>query len=108
MREVGITSVDELLLRSGGELLIDLTPREVYDVIVALRARGKAVTNYPRRSARKVPSARDVEIFRLRMVEGLTLRQTGEAVGIGPERIRQIMRTHYGIPMYRSYFIPRR
>jgi DNA-directed RNA polymerase sigma subunit (sigma70/sigma32) len=47
-----------------------------------------------------MPSARDVEIFRLRIVEGLTLSQTGEAVGIGPERIRQIMWAHDGIPMF--------
>jgi hypothetical protein len=107
VRPVKLDFGGEPFLRSGGEILIDLTPQEVYDVIVALRARGKAVTNYPRRPARRMPSERDIEIFRLRMVERLTLKQTGEAVRVGHERIRQIMRAHYGIPMYRSYVLPR-
>lgn len=34
---------------------------------------------------------REREMYRLRVVEGLTLRELGERFGIGPERVRQIL-----------------
>lgn len=33
-------------------------------------------------------------MYRLRVVEGLTLRELGERFGIGPERVRQLLNRH--------------
>ncbi len=42
-------------------------------------------------------SDRNLEIFRLRVVEGRSLKATGEQVGIGVERVRQILATRFGL-----------
>jgi transcriptional regulator with XRE-family HTH domain len=42
-------------------------------------------------SRRIVPVEREREMYRLRVVEGLTLRALGERFGIGPERARQLV-----------------
>ncbi len=40
---------------------------------------------------------RNLEIFRLRVVEGRRLKATGEQVGIGVERVRQVLATYFGL-----------
>lgn len=42
-------------------------------------------------SQRRMLEEREREMYRLRVVEGLTLRELGERFGIGPERVRQIV-----------------
>jgi len=100
LREAGITSEEEVLLMTSAELLQVLDPSEVHDLIVRLRAQGKAVANYPGRLGR-VPSERNIEIFRLRIVEGRTLKATGEAVGISRERVRQLLNVYFGVTRVR-------
>lgn len=41
-----------------------------------------------------MPGEREREMYRLRVVEGLTLRELGERFGIGPERVRQLLNRH--------------
>jgi transposase len=38
-----------------------------------------------------VSGERAREMYRLRVVEGLTLRELGERFGVGPERVRQLL-----------------
>jgi Sigma-70, region 4 len=45
----------------------------------------------------RVPEARHVEMLRLRLVEGLTLREVGERTGVGPERVRQLLSHYFGL-----------
>lgn len=52
-------------------------------------------------SQRSMPDKREREIHRLRIVEGLTLREIGEQFGISPERVRQILNFYFresGVP----------
>jgi transcriptional regulator with XRE-family HTH domain len=44
-----------------------------------------------------VPDDRNREIFRLRIVEGLTLKALGERFGLNPERVRQILAVYFGL-----------
>ena len=38
-----------------------------------------------------------LEVFRLRVVEGCSLKETGARVGIGSERVRQILSVYFGV-----------
>jgi transcriptional regulator with XRE-family HTH domain len=44
-----------------------------------------------------VPSEREQEMSRLRTVEGLTLEEIADRVGVGTERVRQLLRLHFGL-----------
>ena len=96
LRAAGIRTKEELLLHTGRELLEHMEPSELYGLIVWLRERGEGIANYHGRVGR-VPSERNVEIFRLRVVEKLTYRATGEAVGLGKERVRQLINADFGM-----------
>jgi hypothetical protein len=101
LREAGITDAEQLFALTPHELMTvhGLTAVEVYDLIVRLHARGEAVANYPGRAG-TLPTVREIKVFRLRYVEGMTLRQTGEAVGISKERVRQVGRQFFGLPPF--------
>ncbi len=99
LRAAGVTTEEKLLTTSATDLLEVLDPQELYELIMRLRARGEGISGYPGRTG-KVPGEREVEIFRLRIVEGRTLKQAGEAVGLGRERVRQIMRSYFGLPPF--------
>jgi DNA-binding XRE family transcriptional regulator len=68
----------------------------VYDILCVLHQHGKTLKPNTRKNARPL-TERNLEIFRLRVVEGRTLREVGEQVGIGIERVRQILATHFGL-----------
>ena len=38
-----------------------------------------------------MPGEREREMYRLRVSEGLTLRELGQRFGVGPERVRQLL-----------------
>jgi hypothetical protein len=101
LREAGIADAEQLFALTPHELMTvhGLTAAEVHDLIVRLHARGEAVASYPGRPG-ALPTVREIEVFRLRYVEGMTLRQTGEAVGISKERVRQIGRHYFGLPPF--------
>lgn len=44
-----------------------------------------------------MPDHRNREIFRLRIVEGLTLTALGERFGLNRERVRQILAVYFGL-----------
>jgi DNA-binding XRE family transcriptional regulator len=68
----------------------------VYDILCVLYQHGETLKPGTRKNARPL-TERNLEIFRLRVVEGHTLREVGEQVGIGIERVRQILATHFGL-----------
>lgn len=87
--EVGqIGGANELIcwpeFRSGSEL---------YEIVCALNRHGLSL---PANGRRRVPGDREREIFRLRVVEGLTLTEIAERVGgIQGERVRQLLNFHF-------------
>ena len=44
-----------------------------------------------------LPSTPRHELVRLRMIDGLTFDQIGQQVGLSKERVRQVLRAHYGL-----------
>jgi DNA-binding XRE family transcriptional regulator len=74
----------------------EITPEALYDLLCALRRHGMKLKPAPKGIERPV-SERNLEVFRLRVVEGHTLKATGEQVGIGHERVRQILAGYFGL-----------
>jgi DNA-binding XRE family transcriptional regulator len=68
----------------------------VYDILCVLHQHGRTLKPTTRKNARPL-TERNLEIFRLRVVEGHTLREVGEQVGVGIERVRQILASHFGL-----------
>jgi ribosome-binding protein aMBF1 (putative translation factor) len=68
----------------------------LYDVLCVLHQQDKTLKPTTRKNARPL-TERNLEIFRLRVVEGHTLKEVGEQVSIGTERVRQILARHFGL-----------
>jgi hypothetical protein len=62
----------------------------LYEFAARQAARGEPV-------AGRVPEDRHVEMLRLRWVEGLTLRETGERTGVTGSRVQQLLAVHFGL-----------
>ena len=94
----GINTTYRLLEQTYRELIwhSEITPEALYDILRALRGHRMRLKPAPRGTERSV-NERNLEIFRLRVVEGHTLKATGEQVGIGHERVRQILAAHFGL-----------
>ncbi len=94
----GINTTYRLLEHTYRELIwhSQITPEALYDILRALRRHGMRLKAHPKATERQV-SERDLEVFRLRVVEGRSLKETGEHVGIGHERVRQVLAHHIGL-----------
>jgi transcriptional regulator with XRE-family HTH domain len=66
---------------------------ELFEVVCALNRHGLSLPI----DRGHIPDDRDREIFRLRVVEGLTLRELGQRFDLHPERIRQILNAFFGL-----------
>jgi hypothetical protein len=71
-------------------------PERFYKYAKRRQARGLAI--HPRPLDGRVPEARHVEMLRLRLVEGLTLRQVGEQTGVTGGRVQQLLSHYFGVP----------
>ncbi len=98
LRSGGINTTYRLLEQTCRELIwhSEITPEALYDILRALRSRGMTLKPATKGIARPV-NERNLEVFRLRVVEGHSLKETGEQVGIGVERVRQILAAHFGL-----------
>jgi DNA-binding XRE family transcriptional regulator/transposase len=94
----GINTTYCLLGHTYRELIwhSEITPEALYDILRALRRHGMALKPTAKGIERPV-SERNLEILRLRVVEGRSLKETGEQVGIGIERVRQVLATYFGL-----------
>ncbi len=94
----GINTTYWLLDHTYRELIwhSEITPEAVYDILRALRRHGMTLKPHPKGIERPV-NERNLKIFRLRVVEGHRLKATGEQVGIGVERVRQILAAYFGL-----------
>lgn len=75
-----------------------LSPKapELYEIVCQLSQHGLSLP--PIWGGRiRAPGARELEMFRLRLVERLTLAEVGERTGVSQERVRQILRLHFGL-----------
>lgn len=97
LARAGIHEVDQLAEHTTGELIRrpDFSSGVVlYELICELHRHG--LTPFSRHG-RHVQGDREREMFRLRAVKGLTLNQIGERFGIKRERVRQLLRLHFGL-----------
>lgn len=93
LRHAGLDRVDQLL--SVSELLARPefhAGNEVYEVVCALSRFGLSLPPH-----RAIPDERDREMLRLRIVEGKTLKATGEHFGVIAERVRQVLGYTFGL-----------
>lgn len=96
LAKAGIHEVEQLAAHPLGELLRRPEFRsgvELYELICELHRHG--LTPFSR--SRRIHSQRELEIFRLRAVEGLTLAQIGRRFDINAERVRQLLKLHFGL-----------
>ncbi len=98
LRSGGINTTYRLLEHTYRELIwhSEITSEAVYDILRALRRHGmtlKPATNGIERPVNE----RNLEVFRLRVVEGHKLREVAERNAIGVERVRQILSGYFGL-----------
>ena len=93
----GIVNVTQLTSHSCVELMQhpDLGPTKVYEVIRRLHKQGLALPN--QWGWVRVPNERSIEMFRLRFIDGLSLRETGRRFGVSPSRADQILHKDFGV-----------
>ncbi len=98
LRRGGINTTYRLLEHTCRELIwhSEITPEALYDILRALRRHDMRLKPHPKGAERSV-NERNLEVFRLRVVEGRSLKETGEQVGIGVERVRQVLATYFGL-----------
>lgn len=97
LRAADIADVDQLVQHSADELVRKgFGALELYEVVCQLNRRGTSLPAFPGGHV-YMPNDRSREIFRLRIVEGLTLKAVGEHFDINAERVRQILSKHFGL-----------
>jgi hypothetical protein len=69
---------------------------EIYDIVCRLNEHGLSIRATPGGHVR-LPSERNREMLRLRLVEGLTLAEIGKRTGVSQERVRQLLNLHFGL-----------
>lgn len=96
LHTAGIVSIQQLTSNSCTELMEHpaISMDTLYEIIRKLNEHDLMLPN-DRGRVRK-PSPRNLEMFRLRFVEGLTLRETGQRTGVSRSRVHQLLHMHYG------------
>lgn len=69
---------------------------EIAEVVRELNKHGITLPPLPGRPER-IPATPRYEVFRLRLIDGLTYAAIGDRVGLTQERVRQILSAHYGL-----------
>jgi AraC-like DNA-binding protein len=97
LARAGIHETGQLAEYDLGELLRRPEFRsgvELYELICELHRHG--LRPFSARGSH-IQTERELEMFRLRAVEGLTLAQIGKRVGVTTERVRQLLKLHFGL-----------
>jgi hypothetical protein len=98
LQAVGITKIEDFEQYPCDKLLElpHFGALEIYEVIRELNKHKLTLPALPGAKVR-VPSTPKHEVIRLRLIDGLTYEQVGQQVGLSKERVRQILRAHYGL-----------
>jgi hypothetical protein len=96
--DAGICTTYELLDHTCRELVwhSEITAAQLHEILCRLNHHRLMLPPRTRGTPRR-PGERNLEVFRLRVVEGRTLKETGERLGIGTERVRQILSVYFGV-----------
>jgi hypothetical protein len=93
-----ITDAEQLVRHSCDELIHSphFGAMELYEIICQLNEHGYSLPAIPGGDT-SVPSLRDREMLRLRIIEGLTLDEIGLVLDLSTGRVRQILKAHFGL-----------
>ena len=95
LRAAGITSIEQLQCPANELLDIEpITGAVLYEVVRRLHAHNLGLYTNPRL---RPPTENDIEILRLRVVEGLALRDIAVTCNISAERVRQRLNLRFGL-----------
>lgn len=99
LHDAGIYTTYRLLNHSVRELVWhrEISPEQVHEIMCRLDRLGIALPPSTMRRAVRPPGVRNLEVFRLRVVEGRTLEEVAEQTGIGTERVRQVLHAYFGL-----------
>lgn len=94
----GIRDTDHLR-RPAVELLAlpGITGSILYETVCQLNEHQLGLPAYADASRIMAPTTNDLEMLRLRIVEGASLRDTATTFGVSRERVRQILYRHFGM-----------
>jgi transcriptional regulator with XRE-family HTH domain len=92
LKDAGIESIDQL----GSPTVMLALPQfsdgtALHEVVCALSRYGLSLQR------RHAPGNREREIFRRRVIDGLTLRELAAEFGVHTERIRQLLNAYFGL-----------
>jgi Sigma-70, region 4 len=98
LRNAGIHTTHRLLGHSCRELIwhSQVGAGALHEVLRRLSEHDMMLPPTPKAISHQ-PSKRNLEVFRLRVVEGFSLTETGQRVGISRERVRQVLATCFGL-----------
>lgn len=99
LHSAGIYSTHTLLNHTCRELIWhrEITPTQLYEIIKQLNRCGLMLGANPNCRRPRLPGERNLELFRLRVVEGRTNKETAQQLGISVERVRQILAFYFGL-----------
>ncbi len=93
-----IADVDQLVTHMADELVRKgFGATELHEIVCQLKRNDLALMPTPMARVTYVPNERSSAVFRLRLVEGLTLGEIGERFGVSKELVRRILRKHFGL-----------
>jgi hypothetical protein len=97
--DAGICTTHELLDHSCREPVwhSEITAAQLHESLCRLNHHRLVLPPRIRSRPPRLPGDRNLEVFRLRVVEGCSLRETGARAGIGSERVRQILSVYFGV-----------
>lgn len=95
--QAGIINVTQLKNHTCVELMeySSIGPARLYEIIRQLNKRGLMLPA-SKNGRVKRPSERNLEMFRLRFIDGLSLTEVGKRTGVTRGRVHQLLRVHYG------------
>jgi hypothetical protein len=98
LQAAGIADVAQLTVHTGSELVrhSGMPAAALYEIVCQLNKQGLSLPPVPGGMIR-VPSDRHLEMFRLRIIEGLPLAEIGKQTGVKQERVRQLLRLYFGL-----------
>ena len=98
LEAASMTNVEQLVTRSCDELIYNphFGAMELYEIICQLNKHGYSLPLTPGGDTR-VPSSRDREMLRLRIIEGLTLDEIGLVLDLSTGHVRQILKERFGL-----------
>jgi hypothetical protein len=93
-----IETVDQLVKHSADDLLYRLgfDAYGLFEIVCRLNQRALNLTATPH-SRMMLPNARNREMLRLRIIDGLAMWEIGERTGVSRPRVEQILTTVFGL-----------